>query len=390
MTEPATTTPLRRDQILNAAATLFRRRGYHAVGIDDIGAEVGVSGPAVYRHFPSKQALLESVIAAYVSGLADERRSRAQADPDHEHVLDAAIAVGARLPDHLVAYNRELRSLDVAEHERIVALGSDVRSGWVAYLRNHGVEHHSDAGTLRLLAIAGVLLHTALTRTGSKRRRAALAEELVDAILDCELGPFGPSMAPLVLEPIRHVTTREALLSAASTLFHERDFTRVSLRDIGATIGLSASAVSRHFESKDQLLVLLFERANAPISASLAVALRSSSTPAEAARGIARRYVNLALDFRDLISINATQLHVLPPPQRQIRIRSRRMYIDELANTIQLADPGMRPEEARLRAGSVYSLVNEVVMHPTLWRIDGIAPALTSLSHAALFPLREG
>ncbi|MFL6073666.1 MAG: TetR/AcrR family transcriptional regulator [Mycobacteriales bacterium] len=48
----------RKADILDAAVRLFAVRGYHGVGIDDIGAAVGISGPAVYHHFASKDALL--------------------------------------------------------------------------------------------------------------------------------------------------------------------------------------------------------------------------------------------------------------------------------------------------------------------------------------------
>ena len=51
-------TPTRREQILAAAAELFARHGFHGVGIDDIGSAVGISGPALYRHFRSKDAML--------------------------------------------------------------------------------------------------------------------------------------------------------------------------------------------------------------------------------------------------------------------------------------------------------------------------------------------
>jgi AcrR family transcriptional regulator len=40
-----------------AAAQLFARHGYHAVGINDISGELGLTGPAFYRHYPSKEAL---------------------------------------------------------------------------------------------------------------------------------------------------------------------------------------------------------------------------------------------------------------------------------------------------------------------------------------------
>jgi AcrR family transcriptional regulator len=56
-----TTAAPRRELLLVAAADLFAARGFHAVGIDDIGEAAGITGPGVYRHFPSKQALLESL-----------------------------------------------------------------------------------------------------------------------------------------------------------------------------------------------------------------------------------------------------------------------------------------------------------------------------------------
>ena len=56
--------PSRREQILQAAAQLFAERGSRAVGVDDIGAAVGVSGPAIYRHFASKDAMLAEMLRA--------------------------------------------------------------------------------------------------------------------------------------------------------------------------------------------------------------------------------------------------------------------------------------------------------------------------------------
>ncbi|MEV0295484.1 helix-turn-helix domain-containing protein [Nocardia sp. NPDC050710] len=53
---------VRPERMIVAAARLFNARGYAAVGIEDIGAAVGVSGPAVYHHFTSKADLLNEII----------------------------------------------------------------------------------------------------------------------------------------------------------------------------------------------------------------------------------------------------------------------------------------------------------------------------------------
>lgn len=54
-------TSFRREQILNAAAALFVERGFEAVGMADIAAELQVSRPTIYSYFSSTEAILEAV-----------------------------------------------------------------------------------------------------------------------------------------------------------------------------------------------------------------------------------------------------------------------------------------------------------------------------------------
>src|SRR3954451_23397630 len=48
----------RRERILASATSLFLENGFHGAGIDDIAAAAGVTGPAIYRHFKNKNAVL--------------------------------------------------------------------------------------------------------------------------------------------------------------------------------------------------------------------------------------------------------------------------------------------------------------------------------------------
>ena len=52
----------RQASILHEAARLFAERGFSGVSLEDLGAAVGVSGPALYRHFANKQALLGAIL----------------------------------------------------------------------------------------------------------------------------------------------------------------------------------------------------------------------------------------------------------------------------------------------------------------------------------------
>lgn len=53
----------RRAAILAVAKVLFADKGYHGVSVDDIARRLGVSPAILYRHFPSKEALYESVLS---------------------------------------------------------------------------------------------------------------------------------------------------------------------------------------------------------------------------------------------------------------------------------------------------------------------------------------
>src|SRR3954465_12398967 len=81
----------RRDKLIAAAERLIAERGFLAVRLEDIGAAVGVSGPAIYRHFPNKEALLvELLVGVSTRLLVGAKEVVAQADSP-ESVLDGLI-----------------------------------------------------------------------------------------------------------------------------------------------------------------------------------------------------------------------------------------------------------------------------------------------------------
>ena len=66
----------RRSQLIAAAERLVAERGYLAVRLEDIGAAAGVSGPAIYRHFPNKEALLVELLVGHQHPAAGRRHRR--------------------------------------------------------------------------------------------------------------------------------------------------------------------------------------------------------------------------------------------------------------------------------------------------------------------------
>jgi AcrR family transcriptional regulator len=84
----------RRDELLAAAARLFAQRGYHSVGVDDVGAAVGIAGPSIYHHFATKLDLIVAVITQGADRLDGTARALAGARDDRQALralLDAYV-----------------------------------------------------------------------------------------------------------------------------------------------------------------------------------------------------------------------------------------------------------------------------------------------------------
>jgi AcrR family transcriptional regulator len=60
-----------RARILEAAEKQFRRVGYHRTSVADIAAELGMSPANIYRFFPSRDAINESICWRVVNEVAD-------------------------------------------------------------------------------------------------------------------------------------------------------------------------------------------------------------------------------------------------------------------------------------------------------------------------------
>lgn len=70
---------IRREQILEAATRCFARRGFHGATMQEVCAEVGMSPGGLYRHFPSKEAIVEALVErdhAETVGLVRAMRER--------------------------------------------------------------------------------------------------------------------------------------------------------------------------------------------------------------------------------------------------------------------------------------------------------------------------
>ena len=135
-----TTEPLsRRDQILATAAELFAARGFHGVSVADLGAACGISGPALYKHFVSKDAVLAEMLVSISQDLLDIGRDRVDTAPDAPAALGALIDwhvdFALRHRPLIVVQDRDWQSLPIEARERVRALQREYVDLWAAQLR---------------------------------------------------------------------------------------------------------------------------------------------------------------------------------------------------------------------------------------------------------------
>jgi AcrR family transcriptional regulator len=76
----------RRGEILDAALAVFGEKGYEAGTMREIARRVGVTEPAIYRHYESKEAILSDIVATAGDRIAGQMRSGLEAI-DGENVV---------------------------------------------------------------------------------------------------------------------------------------------------------------------------------------------------------------------------------------------------------------------------------------------------------------
>ena len=129
----------RQRELINVATKLFAQRGYHAVGINDISGELGLTGPAFYRHYPSKEALLIAVLDDAISSHLEEVGDLVRSIADPRETLEAI--VGHHIDfvfDQTVAimtWRTEFRILPETDRHRLRYLQRLYTEEWVRTLR---------------------------------------------------------------------------------------------------------------------------------------------------------------------------------------------------------------------------------------------------------------
>ncbi|MCV7348988.1 SACE_7040 family transcriptional regulator [Mycobacterium parmense] len=154
----------RRLQLLAAAERLFAQRGFLAVRLEDIGAAAGVSGPAIYRHFPNKESLLVELLvgisARLLAGARDVRARNSDAAAALDGLIDFHLDFALGEPDLIRIQDRDLAHLPQAAERQVRKAQRQYVEVWVSVLREVNPDMAEADARLTAHAVFGLLNST--------------------------------------------------------------------------------------------------------------------------------------------------------------------------------------------------------------------------------------
>ncbi|MEU4841582.1 SACE_7040 family transcriptional regulator [Nocardia testacea] len=177
----------RRGQLLAAGARLIAERGYLGMRLDDLGAAVGISGPAVYRHFPNKEALLVELLVGISRRLLDGG-SAVAADADGprqalaglvEFHLDFALGE----PELIRIQDRDLDNVPLPARREIRRTQRRYLEVWVGVLCDMTPGLTEETARVQAHAVFGLLNSTPHSAAPARDRSRAVLRSMALAAL---------------------------------------------------------------------------------------------------------------------------------------------------------------------------------------------------------------
>jgi AcrR family transcriptional regulator len=178
----------RREAVLDAAESLFLEHGFLGVSMDELGAAAGITGPGLYRHFPSKDALLMAVLDRLWAQLKPAVAQAGELPPDAslEVLLDAHLDLALGRPAAVVLLVRELAHLPDDYRARAARNHRRYLDAWATALVGRDPTLPHDQAWAIALAVHGLLDSAAIqARAGGPTPddRRALLERLARTVL---------------------------------------------------------------------------------------------------------------------------------------------------------------------------------------------------------------
>jgi AcrR family transcriptional regulator len=178
--------------------------------------------------------------------------------------------------------------------------------------------------------------------------------------------------------PERH----DEILSAAVHLFAARGYHNTSVEDIAEAVGVSATAVYRHFRTKQEVL----DTAAVWVADQLAqrlLAVNQRLTGTRQLEWLVGELVDTTQEFPEFVGLFASEMNSLSPEARALTLEHRGTYVSGFRQVLREVMPGLRPKDADLRIHLVIGLVTSI----TSWRERGRNGVTDTVKAAAMAAL---
>jgi len=349
----------RKRRIEEAAALAFAQHGYHAVGMQDIAAAVGISAPALYRHFPNKYALFVRTAFTLAHRLVEDTDAAAALPldtPDEaraalDALVEAVIATTVELRATGGIYRWEGRYLEPDDRELLTSEFRTLRRRFeAAHAVHRPAVEEADRRLLVLAALSAIASITAHHTTVAARTLRALLAGAAWRALDGSLpAPDSVDAAPAPA-PDAEVSAeqgrRAQLIDAAIRQFAARGYNEATIEDIAVAVDLTPSGVYRHFDGKSALLLAACDRAAVSLERAVLRAREEAASPSELMHGLVRAYVAHTFGNLELTRVYFSEIaNLAPDEQRRLRALQRAHVADWVA-VLQAVRPELGGREA--------------------------------------------
>lgn len=357
----------RKYQIARAAAEAFSALGYHAVSVEAIATEVGVSAPALYRHYNSKYDLFRDAVLALGQQLVDATDLDFDAAENPATALDqliqAVIGVALRNRESGGLYRWQARYLREADEVRLVdqlRLVNHRLQLPLTRLRPSATSFQRWTLSVGLLSVAGGIADHRVRAPADEIR--AVLTDASSALLSAEL-PTPQDFAPGV--PGWRIFTADAgvyesLLHASMTLFHRYGYAETSMAQIAEAAGLRVAGIYRYFPGKADLLSTALRRSSDRLSAELSRVHVSRPEPREALTLLVDAFVSTSFTNPELASVYYSEQVNLMPADRQLLRNAQRSTIDSWVRLLLPVRPELTATHARFLVHAAMGLVVDI------------------------------
>jgi AcrR family transcriptional regulator len=356
----------RKAQIARASADAFSSLGYHAVGMEDIAAAVGISAAALYRHSSSKYELFRDAVMALGKQLVDctAFADDAPDEADPAVLLDEIVAalvdtaIVNRTSGGLYRWEgRYLHGDDQAELMDQVKLVNRRLQKPLMRLRPSLTSRERWTLSAATLSVIGSIAdHRAQLPVAEIR---SVLSDLAAATLAAELPTGSPALPAEPPEPQIHADAGryEALLRASMMLFNEHGYRETSMEDIAAEVGMPASGIYRYFAGKSDMLAAPFRRAADRVSGDLANVIAAEPDPDRAMMRLISSYVARSFDDPELAYLYYTERVNLPAGDQVILRRIQRSTVESWVRLLIALRPELTAGHARFAVHAGFAVV---------------------------------